>query len=163
MTGLIKKTTFSRLKNVINNYDLMPKKRNVTIYAGRLNFTPQKPSVSEQEIEKTIKDLLTNNEILLPKGDFLWRFGNIDFRKETALGQFGQIKKTKDRAEFDEERRAFVVRHGEKGEAHYSNFCIYLKEHLILYESEFAVRYLCFKNMFEEIFNKSFGEFVKLE
>ena len=125
----------------------------VNVYAGRLNFL----SGSRSETEQYLKELTSARGHLLKENEFAWRFGGIHLAGQSITGKFGKEKLIKNMTQFDERRNDFVEKPTRKGEAFYSNFCIFLNENIILFERKFGVGHIEFVKAFSAVYNKAHG------
>jgi hypothetical protein len=130
----------------------MPK--TVTIYAGRLNFSFEKtPDDVDKFVADKLFELVSSKAIIEKNAEFIWRFGGVQKQDDSIVGRFGKINKSKISAQFDDKINDFIETSRSQEEAYYSNFCIFVKEHLILFEKRFGVGQRDFKGIFEKAFN----------
>src|SRR3989338_1158828 len=138
-------------------------KRRTTIYLGRLYLHKDLDYYSKQKepanfISERLTSLIKKNEITkyITHPDFEWKFGGVIEGDGFIYGKLGKIKKSKIRTVYDDNKEDFIELEDMVGDAEVSHFCIFFKEHIILFERRPNLGHKELIYIFSEYYNKLF-------
>jgi hypothetical protein len=137
------------------------KQKEATVFVGRINFTSQmalgeffgsKKINFDDKLVKFIQEDAPAKLIVSP--DFKWRFGGIQQEDNLIFGKFGKIGTSDTHMVYDEKSKDFIETERKEYNATVSHFCIFLKEHLIIFERTRSPGYKEFMIVFREAFSR---------
>jgi len=124
---------------------------------------------SENDVSKRIFKLMDGETILEdPKSTLDWRFGNrlkieLDDPKgeEIYFGRLGKIGREHVHEVYNEVKKEFIVSPGQPSASH-SNFIVYPKENLIVFEERADIKIKKFISVFAHMYLKAFQDLSRI-